>query len=214
MISAKSFSLALFLTPLVWTGNSLSVQAESPAPAPGVGSTQASLLTEDTKISDQEATTDDQVAQVRRRPRSVRREPVSPNYIGVGLNLGLDGDTALGNTEFAVNGRIKIAPNISFRPGAVIGENAVILVPVTYDFTAQDVTVTEESFALTPYVGGGVFFTTDDESEDDLGALVTAGLDIPVSRQFTANAGLNIGFVNDDTEFGLLLGIAYNIPSN
>jgi len=212
MISAKSFSLALLLTPLVWTGYSVSAQADSPQP--GKGGTQASLLTaEPTETTTQQVSKDD-VAQVRRRQRTIQRQPFSPNYIGIGLNLGLDGETALSDTEFAVNGRIKITPNISFRPGAVIGENAVILVPVTYDFTAQDVSVAERSFALTPYVGGGFFFTTDDESEDDLGALITGGLDIPISPQFTANAGLNVGFVDDETEIGILLGVAYNIPSN
>lgn len=212
MISAKSFSLALLLTPLVWTGYSISAQADSPHP--GEGGRQASLLTaEQSENTTQEVTTDD-IAQVRRRQRTIQRQSVSPNYVGVGLNLGLDGETALGDTEFAVNGRIKIAPNLSFRPGAVIGENAVILVPVTYDFTAQDVSVAERSFALTPYVGGGLFFTTDDDSEDDLGALITGGVDIPISRQFTANAGLNLGFVDDDTQIGILLGVAYNIPSN
>lgn len=213
MISAKSFSLALLLTPLAWTGYSMSAQAEFPAP--GVGNTQASLLTaEPAPTATEQTNPDEQVAQVERRPRTVRRKPVSPNYIGVGLNLGLDGDTALGNTEFAVNGRIKIAPNFSFRPGAVIGDNAVILVPVTYDFTPQDATVTGESFSITPYVGGGILFTTGDDADDDLGALITGGVDVPISRQFTVNGGLNVGFVDDDTEFGLLLGIAYNIPSN
>ncbi|MDR9402442.1 MAG: hypothetical protein RI580_03285, partial [Halothece sp. Uz-M2-17] len=161
----------------------------------------------------QEATSDD-VAQLRRRQGSVRRQASNPNYIGVGLNVGLDGDTALGDTEFAINSRIKIAPNFSFRPGAVIGDNAVILVPFTYDFTPQNVRVANNSLGLTPYVGGGILFTTDDNSDDDLGGLVTAGLDIPISRQFTANTALNVGFVDDDTEWGLLLGVAYNIPSN
>ncbi|MDR9404402.1 MAG: hypothetical protein RI580_13280, partial [Halothece sp. Uz-M2-17] len=138
MISAKSFSLALLLTPLVWTTSTLSAQAESPAP--DSGATEANLLTKQTSPSTQEATSDD-VAQVRRRQRSVRRQASNPNYIGVGLNVGLDGDTALGDTEFAINSRIKLTPNFSFRPGAVIGENAVILVPFTYDFTPQNVRV-------------------------------------------------------------------------
>jgi len=213
MISAKSFSLALLLAPLAWNINAIAAEAKPPTPATTL--TNASLLAKESQPSRQEAKhrqSDETVAQLRRRERTVRRRAVNPNYLGVGLNVGFDGDTALGDTEFAINGRIKITPDISFRPGAVIGENAVILVPVTYDFTAQGLSVAERSFALTPYIGGGVFFTTDDDSEDDLGGLVTAGVDIPISRQFTANAGLNVGFVNDDTEFGLLLGIGYNIP--
>ncbi|NBD31799.1 MAG: hypothetical protein GVY17_02195 [Cyanobacteria bacterium] len=215
MISAKSFSLALLLSPLAWSLNAIATEAKPPTP--GTGATNASLLAKDSHHSQQAANptaNNETVAQVRRRQRVIRRQPVSPNYIGVGLNLGIDGSTALGDTEFAINGRIKITPDLSFRPGAIIGENAVILVPVTYDFTPQDLTVAERSLALMPYVGGGIFFTTDDESEDDLGALVTGGVDIPISRQFTANAALNVGFTDDDAEFGVLLGVAYNIPGN
>jgi len=215
MVSAKYFSLALLLTPLAWTLSSLSTQANPPIP--GTAATEASSLTENNnepEASANAAQNDETVAQVRRRQRTVRRGVFSPNYIGVGLNVGIDGDTSLGDLEFAVNGRIKLIPNLSFRPGAIIGENAVILVPFTYDFTPQEVNITERGLSFTPYVGGGVMFTTDEESEDDVGALITAGIDVPVSRDFTANAGLNVGFVNDDAEFGVLLGIGYNIPSN
>lgn len=208
----KSFSLALVLTPLLWTLNSPDANAESPIP--GKSFTQASLLLNNPTSSQERANvtlTEETVAQTRRQ-RSVEREPFNPNYFGIGLNIGFDGETALGNTEFAVNSRIKLTPNVSFRPGAVIGGNAAILVPFTYDFTTRNVNVVQRSFSLTPYIGGGVFFTTDDTSEDDLGGLVTAGLDIPISRQFTANAGLNVGFVNEETEWGLLLGVGYNIP--
>ncbi|MFW6367975.1 MAG: hypothetical protein ACOCZG_02355, partial [Halothece sp.] len=137
----------------------------------------------------------------------------SPNYVGIGLNVGFDGDTALGDTNFAVNGRLKLTPDISFRPAAVIGDNASFLVPVTYDFTPSP-DGRMDSLNITPYIGGGAFFTTDDDLDDDVGGLVTAGLEAPISRDFTANAGLNVGFIDDDTEWGLLLGVGYNIPSN
>lgn len=216
MISPKFLSLALLITPLLGVTHTLSAKAEPPTP--GAVSTNAGLLSEQNNVS-KERTTDtseeDQVAQRRRgpSPRSVRRNPYYPNYIGVGLNIGLDGNTALGNTEFAINSRIQLTPDLSFRPGAIIGSNAAILVPVTYDFTTRDVTVVERGLSFNPYIGGGVFFTTDDESDDDLGGLLTAGVDIPISRQFTANAGLNVGFV-DDTEWGISVGIGYNLPQN
>lgn len=215
MISAKYFPLALLLTPLLAVNSPLSAQAEPPQP--GAGATEASLLLEDDNTPSDataKASGEDTVAQVRRQ-RSVRRDPFTPNYFGIGLNVGFDGNTAIGETEFAITSKIKVTPNISFRPGAIIGENAAILVPVTYDFSAKNFTVANRDLPpLIPYVGGGVFFTTDDESEDDLGGLVTAGLDIPISTQFTANAGLNVGFVDDETEWGLLLGVGYNIPRN
>mgnify|MGYP006270024845 FL=1 len=208
MISAKYFSLGLFLIPFAWSASPLSAQANPPVP--GTAITEASSLNENDKGAEAE---EENLAQVRRR-ETVSREGFNPNYIGVGLNLGFNGDTALGDVAFAINSRIQLIPNLSFRPGVLIENNAVILVPFTYDFTPQGVSFGGTDLNLIPYVGGGVLFTTDDDSEDDLGALLTAGVDVPVSRQFTANAGLNVGFVNDDAEFGFLLGIGYNIPSN
>ncbi|PNW58743.1 UNVERIFIED_CONTAM: hypothetical protein BEN50_06020 [Euhalothece sp. KZN 001] len=202
----KSFSLALALTPFFWTASTMTAKAEPPTP--GESTTEASVLSESSNVEEET------LAQGRRR-RSVSRQPFNPNYLGIGANIGFDGETALGDTEFAVNGRIKLTPNLSFRPAAVIGENAAFLVPVTYDFAPKNISVAQRSLPpLIPYIGGGAFFTTNDDSEDDLGALVTAGLDVPLSRQFTANAGLNVGFINDDTEWGLLLGVGYNIPRN
>jgi hypothetical protein len=218
MISPKFLSLALLITPFLGVTNTLSAKAEPPTP--GKAPTNAGLLSESGNASNETAEAasgNENVAQLQRRgpsPRSVRRNPYYPNYIGVGLNVGLDGDTALGNTEFAINSRIQLTPDLSFRPGAVIGNNSAILVPLTYDFTTRDVEVRDRGFSFNPYIGGGVFFTTDDESEDDLGGLLTTGVDVPLSRQFTANAGLNVGFIDDETEWGISVGIGYNLPQN
>ncbi len=204
MISPKYISYALLLTPLALVATTLSAQAEPTTPTPGDSHTKASLLAEE----------EDNLAQIeRRRRRRPTRQEFSPNYFGIGLNVGFDGDKALGDTNFAVNSRIKLGSDFSFRPSAVIGENASFLVPVTYDFTAAP-EVGVNSLNLIPYVGGGAFFSTGDDSEDDIGGLVTAGLDVPISRQLTANAGLNVGFLDGNTEWGLLLGVGYNIPRN
>jgi hypothetical protein len=218
MIAPKFVSLALLFTPLAWGISSVSAIAESPTP--GSGETNASLLSEENTSSDQttdvaQNSDDETVAQVRRRQRSVSREPFNPSYFGIGINIGLDdeGVTSLSDTEFAINGKVKLTPNLSFRPGAVIGENASFLVPITYDFTPSGDNFLS-SLNLIPYLGGGAFFTTNDDADDDIGGLLTAGLDIPISTRFTANAGLNVGFVDDETEWGLLLGVGFNIPGN
>jgi len=217
MISPKFLSLALLITPFLGLTNTLSAKAEPPTP--GTASTNAGLLSEQENGSDQttKATAEEEnVAQLQRReprPQSVRRDPYYPNYIGVGLNLGIDGNTAIGNTEFAINSRIQLTPDLSFRPGAIIGDNAAILIPVTYDFTTRNVNIRERELSINPYVGGGVFFTTDDESDDDVGGLLTGGVDVPISRQLTANAALNVGF-NDKTNWGILVGVGYNLPQN
>ena len=217
MIFPKSISYALLIAPLAFVGATLSVQAEPTQPTPGKSYTNASFLSEDATISNEITTVsfeEDALAQIeRRRRRRPTREAFSPNYVGVGLNVGFDGDTALGDTNFAVNGRLKLTPDISFRPAAIIGDNASFLVPVTYDFQPFSNDRVDQ-LNITPYIGGGAFFTTDDDSDDDVGGLVTAGVEAPISRKFTANAGLNVGFIDGDTEWGLLLGVGYNIPRN
>lgn len=217
MIFPKFVSYALLIAPLTLVATSFSVQAEEVKPAPGESYTKATFLSEDASMSSEMTTVsfeEDALAQVeRRRRRMPTREAFSPNYVGIGLNVGFDGDRALGDTNFAVNGRLKLTPDISFRPSAIIGDNASFLVPVTYDFTPSPGGRVDQ-LNITPYVGGGAFFTTDDDSDDDVGGLVTAGVDMPISRKFTANAGLNVGFIDGDTEWGLLLGVGYNIPSN
>lgn len=222
MISPKFLSCALLITPLAFVATTLSAQAEEAQPTPGESYTSASFLSEDASFSDEittvsfESVEEDELAQVQRR-RERRQMPTrqssNPNYVGIGLNLGLDGDTALGDTNFAVNGRLKLTPDISFRPAAIIGNNASFLIPVTYDFTPSPGGRIDQ-LNLTPYVGGGAFLTTADDTDNDIGGLITGGVDMPISRELTANAGLNVGFIDGNTEWGLLLGVGYNIPSN
>jgi hypothetical protein len=62
-----------------------------------------------------------------------------------------------------------------------------------------------------PFVGGGLALSTDED--DNLGFVVTGGVDFPLSPQFVANAALNIGFLEDTTDFGLMVGIGYTFVS-
>jgi hypothetical protein len=39
--------------------------------------------------------------------------------------------------------------------------------------------------------------------------LLSGGVDVPIANQLTANAGVNVSFL-DDTNIGLLLGVGYN----
>ncbi|MEA5571094.1 hypothetical protein [Calothrix sp. UHCC 0171] len=131
-----------------------------------------------------------------------------PSYIGVGGNIGLGGDTALSEGGFSVISKIGLTRNFSLRPSAVIGDNTVFLVPVTVDFPVESVTDTgTQRISVAPYLGAGVAIATGDDT--DVGFLLTGGVDVPVSPQFTANAAINVGFI-DDTEVGLSLGIGYN----
>ncbi len=137
-------------------------------------------------------------------------EPGTPtrsgsSYIGIGGNIGLSGDTTVGDGSFAVISKIGLTNYLSARPSALIEDDAVFLLPLTVDFSGDEVPNAE--FSIAPYLGGGLAISTG--RDDTVGALITGGLDVPLSSEFTANAGANVTFI-DDTDVGLLLGVGYN----
>lgn len=132
-----------------------------------------------------------------------------PSYIGIGGNIGLGGDTSLGDSGFAVISKIGLTRNLSARPAVVIGGNdPTVLVPVTLDFPISSVAEAGEvNLTAAPYVGGGIAISTGSGSL--VRPLITAGVDVPVAPRVTATAGVNFAFF-DDTEIGLVLGAGYN----
>ncbi|MEA5623450.1 hypothetical protein [Nostoc sp. UHCC 0251] len=130
------------------------------------------------------------------------------SYIGVAANIGLSGgDSSLGDGNFAVVSKIGLTNSISVRPSAVLGDNTTVLLPITYDFTFQSADAFSEPLPIAPYVGVGGAYKTGDDSQ--LAFLVTGGIDVPLTPQFTATAAVNAGFF-DETDIGLLLGVGYN----
>lgn len=179
----------------------------STEPIPGTVVTSASPLTTlpeafsgETGSSEMDST----IAQTEVDPGRTTRGGAS--YVGIGGNLGLGGDTALGRGSFVINGKLGLTRTLSFRPAAVIGDDTVFLLPVTYDFIIQGA----DPFApvrFAPFVGGGVAISTDED--DNIGFLLTGGVDVPLSREFVANASINVGFIEDTTDVGLILGVGY-----
>ncbi len=147
-------------------------------------------------------TTPETVAQVIAPGRTTRS---GPSYIGIGGNIGITGDTTINEGAFAVISKIGLTQNFSVRPAALIGDNTVFLIPVTIDFPQADVGTNQVNIA--PYIGGGVAVSTGRDST--VGALISGGVDVPLSPQITATAGVNIGFI-DETDVGVLLGVGYN----
>ncbi|MEN9567878.1 MAG: hypothetical protein RLZZ69_3074 [Cyanobacteriota bacterium] len=132
----------------------------------------------------------------------------SSSYIGIGGNIGLSGDTTIGNGAFAVISKIGLTDYLSARPSALIDDDAIFLLPVTFDFSGDEVPNAE--FSIAPYLGGGLAISTG--RDDTIGPLISGGLDIPLSSEFTANAGANVSFI-DDTDVGLTLGVGYNFQN-
>ena len=129
------------------------------------------------------------------------------SYIGIAANIGLDGDSALGDGNVAVISKVGVTKKISVRPSAVLGDDTVFLIPVTYDFSLNAADPFTEPLPIAPYVGAGAAIETGDDSEASF--LLTGGVDVPLNSQFTANVAVNAAFF-DDTDIGLMLGVGYN----
>ncbi|MBH8565175.1 hypothetical protein I8748_23825 [Nostoc sp. CENA67] len=130
------------------------------------------------------------------------------SYIGVAGNIGLDGgQSSLGDGNFAAVSKIGLTNSISFRPSAVFGDNTTILLPLSYDFTFQQADPFSEPLAIAPYIGAGAAISTGNDSQ--VGFLLSGGIDVPLTTQFTATAAVNAAFF-DETDLGLLIGVGYN----
>ncbi|WP_333378019.1 hypothetical protein [Microcoleus sp. N9_B4] len=177
-------------------------------------STSASALTNQPKVAEKPATVSEPTEKVAQgtqiRPGRATRS--GPSYIGIGGNLGFGGDSALGDGSFAIISKIGLTNNFSVRPTVLFRDNLAFLVPVTYDFVSQETVEVSDDFVITaaPYAGAGVLISTGDDGT--FGFLLSGGVDVPLSRNFTATAGLNIGFV-DGAEVGLLVGVGYTFPN-
>ncbi|MBW4632271.1 MAG: fasciclin domain-containing protein [Iphinoe sp. HA4291-MV1] len=126
------------------------------------------------------------------------------SYLGVGGNIGIGGDSALGEGNFAVFSKIGLTRNISVRPSAVIGDDPIVLVPITFDLSQRG---TGQGFNIAPYIGAGVAIETSDDA--DVAFLLSGGVDVPLTRRFTLTGSVNAAFL-DDTDVGVMVGIGYN----
>jgi hypothetical protein len=185
--------------------------AKTVQPIPGTLSTSAASLTTSVENSPAPEAFPEQADTTVAQGDITNIEPGRPtrggaSYIAGGLNIGLGGDSALGDTTFAISSKIGLSRTFSFRPGVVIGDETAFLLPLTYDLVIR----TEDPFTsipFAPYIGGGAAVTTG----GDVGFLLTGGVDVPLSRQFVANAAVNVDF-GGDTNVGLFLGVGYVFP--
>lgn len=130
------------------------------------------------------------------------------SYVGIGGNIGIGtGDTALGRGGFTVISKIGLTQNFSVRPSILFGDSTTILLPVTYDFNFGEGPTGDFGFRAAPYLGAGASISTGNDTK--VGLLLTGGIDVPLSSQFTATAALNAS-VTGNTAVGILVGVGYN----
>jgi opacity protein-like surface antigen len=129
--------------------------------------------------------------------------PTDYNYVGLGVGVGDVGSSDVG---LSVHSKFTVGNNVSLRPGVITdfdfddGQTA-FNIPVTYDFNP----VTRNG-KLLPYAGGGLAFTTGDDS--DVGPLVTAGVDYRVTDNVTLNGAVNWA-IYDDSQINGVFGVGY-----
>ncbi len=189
------------------TGTNTSDPAAPVVPTPGTVATSAAAF--DTAAVTPSAT-DAQTPAQSTAPTTIAQD-ITPgratrsgsSYVGVGANIGAIGRTPLGNFSGAILSKIGLTRLISVRPAVLIDGDATFLLPITLDFPIEQ--AGRVSFA--PYVGVGASFSTGDRKNADL--IVSGGVDIPLSSQFTLTAGANAGLING-VELGVLVGIGYN----
>lgn len=129
---------------------------------------------------------------------------VAPNYLGIGGNLGLSDSSPLSDMGLAVISKISLGSRFSIRPAAVIAERGTsFVIPATYNFSPT----TFGGFTAQPYLGAGV----DIPTVGGVGFLVDAGIDVPISRDFTLNATSNFRLTSG-FGVGIIVGVGYNFP--
>ncbi|MDJ1171894.1 hypothetical protein PMG71_20910 [Roseofilum sp. BLCC_M154] len=129
------------------------------------------------------------------------------SYIGLGATIGLHGESSMGNVGGTILSRVAFTENFSFRPSVIIGDGTSITIPFTYD-----IPFSREPYGppVTLFLGGGFGL---DLKNGTHGPLITTGIDIPFSKNFTFNATLNTGFWDVRAlDWGLTLGVGYNFP--
>ncbi|MEH2349265.1 MAG: hypothetical protein V7K55_15005 [Nostoc sp.] len=182
---------------------------ETSTPIPGTVATSSATLTSELVQPTSQTTSEPSATKVAQSDIDLgRTNRGGSSYVGVAANIGLNGgDTSLGDGNFAVVSKIGLTNSISVRPSAIFGDNTTILLPITYDFTFKSADAFSEPLAIAPYVGVGAAYKTGDDSQ--FAFLASAGIDVPLTSQFTATASVNAGFF-DQTDIGLLLGVGYN----
>lgn len=133
-------------------------------------------------------------------------EEITRSYIGLGGTIGLSGDTPLGEGGFSLIGRTSFTNSFSLHTSSVFQDDGLSLFSVTYGIPINNDSSEIETFF--PFAGAGIA-VEDLFGDFGVDPLITTGVDISITRKFVGTVRLNLSFPEDDTDFGLLLGVGY-----
>jgi len=187
---ARSFLIFLG-TVLILTWSDRTVHAQSPQPA--------SSPAEAVPSSNQPDTLHTEPAQSR---------PLR-NYVGIGGSIGVSGNkTGLSEGGAALITKNDLNESLSIRGVSVFGSDRIDnTFALTVNFPVRS---RSGQVLLVPFVGGGALISSKSNLDNlIIRGLVTGGVDVPLSRRFTATTSVNVGFTNE-ANVGVQLGVAYN----
>jgi hypothetical protein len=139
-------------------------------------------------------------------PEPKRRRRFRPQ-IGLGGNIGVTGNTGFSQGGVAIMNRTDFNDYISFRGTNVFGgERRDSSLALTFNMPIRSAS---GQVRVAPFVGGGALISSKSFFEDVwVRGLVTSGIDIPLSKRFSATSAVNVGFT-DRANMGVQIGVMY-----
>lgn len=142
------------------------------------------------------------LSQAESEPDESEKKP-KRSYIGIGGNIGLSGDeTAIGDTGFTIVTRTRIIDYLSLRGSVIFSGETTSATALTGEIP---LTNRVGDIVAIPFLGGGISL-----ADSDVNPLISTGVDVPLSKDFTVTNRVNVSFGSDETDVGLLIGVGYN----
>jgi hypothetical protein len=150
---------------------------------------------------------EEEVAPRRAADRYNRRLSNHYSYFAVGGNIGITGDASgLGKGGGGTLGKTGYSENISLHTGGIILGDSASVGALTYDFPVRADT---GAVLLSPFVGAGAIWADLFNEDFSFGPLFMAGVDVPISYSFILTGRVNVGYLRENTEVGIMLGVGY-----
>lgn len=143
-------------------------------------------------------------------PPGLISTPQPRSYIGVGGAIGLSGDTtALSSGGFSILTKSVLSENLALHSANVLFGSNISSSSFALTFNLPIREESANQITVIPFLGGGIALRNLDGLI--ISPMVSGGLDIPLSKDFTGTIRVNTIFPSDrQADVGILTGIGFN----